>query len=118
MRFGSTLGTRRIVKAYPGLAGASVGSIFIESSKLLIRRKQFQQLRQQRQLDIRLKSSLESLDFGKMGAIVQIGANDGQHSDPMRDILVARDIRAVLVEPMPIAFKALSRLYSGHANVQ
>src|SRR6266481_2889610 len=109
MRFGTTLGTRKIVQAYPGLAGASVGSIFIESSKLLIRGKLFEQLRQQKELDVRLKSNLESLNFGKRGAIVQIGANDGQHSDPIRDILAARDIRAVLVEPMPIAFKALSR---------
>jgi FkbM family methyltransferase len=118
MRFGTTLGTRRIVKAYPGLAGASVGSIFIESSKLLIKGKLFEQLRQQRALDRRLQSSLESLDFGKRGAIVQVGANDGQHSDPIRDILAARDIRAVLVEPMPIAFQALSQLYTGKSNVQ
>ena len=118
MRFGTTPGTRKIVKAYPGLEGADIGSILILSSKMLVKGKLFDLLKKQRELDAKLKSSIEKVHYGKTGAIFQVGANDGQHSDPIKDILAAKDIRAVLVEPMPIAFKALSRFYAGSTNVQ
>lgn len=118
MRFGDTIGTRRIVRAYPGLKGASVGSVLKTSTKLLVAGKLLRMLKEQKALDDLLQSSLRSLEYGKKGTIVQIGANDGQHSDALRDILVSMDVRAVLVEPMPIAFKALSKLYPDKSKIQ
>lgn len=118
MKFGETIGTRKIAKAYPGLKGASVGSVVKMSSKLLLEGKLLKQLKQQRVLDKVLQSSLQTVQYGKKGAVVQIGANDGQHSDPIHDILETMDVRAVLVEPMPIAFKALSKLYPDRPKVQ
>jgi len=118
MKFGETIGTRRIVKAYPGLKGASVVSVVKMSSKLLIEGKLLKQLKQQRTLDKLLQDGLLEVTYGKKGTIVQIGANDGQHSDPIHDILATMDVSAVLVEPMPIAFKALSKLYPDRPRVQ
>jgi FkbM family methyltransferase len=42
---------------------------------------------------------------------IQIGANDGVHADPLRDLIMKHDLRGVLVEPVPEAFAALVNNY-------
>ena len=42
---------------------------------------------------------------------VQIGANDGVHADPLRDLIVRHDLAGILVEPVPEAFAALVANY-------
>jgi FkbM family methyltransferase len=44
---------------------------------------------------------------------VQIGANDGQAGDPLRDLIFSQPITTLLVEPVPSAFAALKENYSG-----
>ena len=42
---------------------------------------------------------------------IQIGANDGIQSDPLRDLILRHDLTGVLVEPVPEAFAALVANY-------
>ena len=48
---------------------------------------------------------------------VQIGANDGLRSDPIREFVVRYGWRGVMVEPMPFAFDALRRNYAGYPRL-
>lgn len=43
---------------------------------------------------------------------IQIGANDGLRSDPLRDFIVRNPWEGILVEPIPYSFKRLVRNYS------
>ncbi|MGB9187107.1 MAG: FkbM family methyltransferase [Methylovirgula sp.] len=51
------------------------------------------------------------------GAILQVGANDGLVDDPIHEIIVARNLPAVLVEPLPDLFEQLQRNYAGRSNI-
>ena len=49
--------------------------------------------------------------------LVQIGANDGVHTDPMHGWIVKYGWRSLLVEPMPVPFTALEEQHCEHPNV-
>ncbi len=118
MQIGDTFGTRKLANAFPGLVGASLGSVLKMSVKPMVTGKLIRQLKDQRTVDDLLKTSVENAKLGNTGVIVQVGANDGQHSDPLRDILASGNVKAVLVEPMPIAFEALHKLYAKNSNIR
>jgi len=44
---------------------------------------------------------------------VQIGANDGEQQDPLRDLVLGHDWAGIMVEPVPYVFERLRRNY-GH----
>lgn len=48
---------------------------------------------------------------------IQIGANDGSTSDPLRRQVVARAWRGIMVEPVPHIFEKLRARYSGSPHV-
>lgn len=49
--------------------------------------------------------------------LVQVGACDGVHGDPIRPFLEKTSIRAILVEPLDSNFQKLEKLYGESANV-
>ena len=49
--------------------------------------------------------------------VVQIGANDGVHSDPVNPFIEQYGWRGVLVEPVPDHFRRLQDTYEGYDNV-
>ncbi len=49
--------------------------------------------------------------------VVQIGACDGTHCDPIHDFLKTGKARAVLLEPMPYTFARLQEAYAGVPNL-
>jgi len=50
--------------------------------------------------------------------LLQIGANDGLTEDPVRELIKNNNLAAILVEPIPILFDALTTNYSGSPKVQ
>jgi len=57
---------------------------------------------------------------GEQARLIQVGANDGVMCDPLRRYLARdgeRNIRAVLVEPVPFYYTKLRNLYAGYPNV-
>jgi FkbM family methyltransferase len=48
---------------------------------------------------------------------VEIGANDGQQHDPLRELILSRDWRGIMVEPVPFVFERLRRNYAGLGRV-
>jgi FkbM family methyltransferase len=57
---------------------------------------------------------------GKHARLIQVGANDGVMCDPLRRYLARdgeRNIRAVLVEPVPFYYAKLGDLYAGYPNI-
>lgn len=50
--------------------------------------------------------------------LLQVGANDGLQQDPVRPVLENRNVRAVLVEPIPAVYERLKANYAGFPNVQ
>lgn len=67
-------------------------------------------------LDIWLRDRIKG---GGPTRIVQIGASDGSRNDPLRSYLEVPNLllEAVLVEPLPVAFKALQHLYQSDARI-
>lgn len=116
MKFGTSYGTRKLVEKYPTLNEATLGATLKISLKLLLEGKLWDQVGRQRVLTKGFEHGIEQINFGKDKAIVQVGANDGMHSDPLRPILAKQNMKAVLVEPMPLAFEALSRLYENRPD--
>jgi FkbM family methyltransferase len=59
------------------------------------------------------------LSLAKTGGytVLQIGANDGDRHDPLKDIIARDRPRCWLVEPIPDYFMALSRKYAGRDDV-
>lgn len=51
------------------------------------------------------------------GAVVQIGANDGLMSDPVRQSIVSLGLPALLVEPLPDIFSQLQRNYAAQTDI-
>ena len=49
--------------------------------------------------------------------VVQVGANDGSMADPLAPVLGRFGWQAVLIEPVPGYFKALSAKYASNDNV-
>lgn len=49
--------------------------------------------------------------------VVQIGASDGSLNDPLVDFLASSDCRAVLVEPLPEAFRQLSGRHAARPGI-
>ncbi|PQA88918.1 hypothetical protein CW354_02890 [Marinicaulis flavus] len=49
--------------------------------------------------------------------VVQIGANDGVSEDSVKSVLTLPNVRAVLIEPNPVAFEKLESLYASAPNV-
>lgn len=49
--------------------------------------------------------------------IVQVGASDGSLNDPLADFLAALECRAVLVEPLPEAFRKLSGRHAARPGI-
>ncbi|MFW6012071.1 MAG: hypothetical protein ACOC92_00005, partial [bacterium] len=51
--------------------------------------------------------------------VVQVGANDGSHDDPIHNFLIDRRdcTAALLVEPQPEIIPYLEKAYAGHPNV-
>jgi FkbM family methyltransferase len=56
---------------------------------------------------------------GKEARLIQVGANDGVMCDPLRQFLVhgTKNIRAVLVEPIPFYYTKLRNLYADYPNI-
>ena len=56
---------------------------------------------------------------GKEARIIQVGANDGVMCDPLRQFLAhsTKNIRAVLVEPIPFYYTKLRNLYTDYPNI-
>jgi len=52
------------------------------------------------------------------GAIIQIGANDGQLADPVHQIIKALSLPAILVEPLPDKFERLRRNYCNQPDIR
>jgi FkbM family methyltransferase len=50
--------------------------------------------------------------------LLQIGANDGVASDPVRAYIVEHKVPALLVEPQPKIFELLQKNYAGHPGVR
>lgn len=51
--------------------------------------------------------------------VIQVGANDGLVNDPLRDVFLLHEARAVLIEPHPWVFQhKLSRLYANRPGFQ
>lgn len=48
---------------------------------------------------------------------LQVGANDGIRADPIRNIVLERQLRGVLVEPLPDMFQSLVANYAGQPNL-
>jgi FkbM family methyltransferase len=57
-------------------------------------------------------------ESGKNTFVVQIGACDGKEDDPIHKYLVGGSVQAVLVEPVPHAFKRLQETYGNFRNVR
>ena len=57
------------------------------------------------------------LSEGK-GAILQVGSNDGIMADPVREIILAYKLPAILVEPIPDIFEQLRLNYSDKSNIR
>ena len=51
-------------------------------------------------------------------SIVQIGANDGVHSDPIRPIMNSYCVDAILLEPIPWLCEQLRKNYAGFAGAR
>ncbi len=49
--------------------------------------------------------------------VVQVGANDGVHSDPVRPFIEQYGWRGVLVEPVPDHYRRLQQTYAGHEHI-
>jgi FkbM family methyltransferase len=49
--------------------------------------------------------------------LVQIGANDGIQDDFMREIILSKNIKAHLLEPIPVFYEQLSSLYADSDRV-
>lgn len=54
---------------------------------------------------------------GKATTCIQIGANDGIDSDPVREYFVAWGWHGVLAEPLPDVYEQLTANYAGYPNV-
>ena len=54
---------------------------------------------------------------GSEFTVVQIGANDGVHSDPVRPFVEQYGWKGVLVEPVPDHYHRLQETYAGHKNI-
>jgi len=52
-----------------------------------------------------------------VGAVIQVGANDGLLDDPLRHILTERSLPVLFVEPLPDRFRELRRNTRAMANV-
>jgi FkbM family methyltransferase len=50
-------------------------------------------------------------------SIVQVGASDGSLNDPLADFLATLECRAVLVEPLPEAFRQLSGRHASRSGI-
>lgn len=52
--------------------------------------------------------------------LVQVGAFDGDHADPVKEVieLLGGGVRAILLEPQPDAFRRLQERYCGKTSVQ
>ena len=50
--------------------------------------------------------------------VVQIGAHDGIMADPVQKHLAEQDWRAILIEPHPVYFSELARLYKGNEKIE
>jgi FkbM family methyltransferase len=48
---------------------------------------------------------------------IQIGANDGQHADPLHRHIIANHWAGILVEPVPELFNRLNDTYADHDNL-
>lgn len=67
--------------------------------------------------DIKLVLALYSI-AGRNPAFVQIGAFDGQTSDPVFEYVQAGRMKCLLVEPIETSFQKLKKLYEGVPHVQ
>jgi FkbM family methyltransferase len=56
------------------------------------------------------------LKYGR-GTVVQVGANDGVMSDPVRGTVLNLGLPALFVEPLPDLFERLKKNYAGHSQV-
>ena len=60
---------------------------------------------------LRIFPSLQDLNF------IQIGANDGKRFDPIHQFVVKYNWRGMLVEPVPVNFRALQATYAGNCRL-
>ena len=44
---------------------------------------------------------------------IEIGANDGEQHDPLRELILGREWRGIMIEPVPFVFERLRRNYAG-----
>jgi FkbM family methyltransferase len=49
---------------------------------------------------------------------IQVGANDGVHGDPIRDLVLEHDLSGILVEPLPDLFAHLRQNYAGRVKLR
>jgi len=52
-----------------------------------------------------------------MGAVLQIGANDGVMEDPIRESILRLKLPALLVEPLPDLFSRLKTNYADQSQI-
>lgn len=55
---------------------------------------------------------------GRKPIVVQIGANDGMRADPVRPLILRRELPALLVEPIPDVFASLQANYAGQPGLR
>jgi FkbM family methyltransferase len=118
MRVKDLPGTSSLVARYPSFSELALSRAARLSADLLLHPARMRLVRDQKQLSATLVRQIDCTDLTGDKRIVQIGANDGKHDDPIRHILAAKNIGAVLVEPLPVAFNALSKLHANRPNTQ
>lgn len=61
---------------------------------------------------------LEKLLPKKQIYFVQVGSNDGISNDPLRKKIVKYDWKGILIEPSPIPFAKLKKIYDKNSNIE
>ncbi len=99
-----------------------MGGIAVRFNELVKRFLRLTPVEVRRRLPETTFSALDLLlaSLGLAGAtptILQVGACDGIHSDPIRQFVIKGHARAILLEPNPFAFERLQQSYHEVSNV-
>jgi FkbM family methyltransferase len=107
--------TKKIAEKYPGLYKSPLSRALYVTAKHLFDRKLKQFLKDEAKINAEFLEQIRRTDLtGKK--IIQIGANDGKHDDPLASVL-EDDVEAILVEPLAAPFKELSHLYGERPSI-
>jgi len=111
-------GTSRLARMHANFCELTLGRAARMSTRLLLDPGMLNRIRAQWQISADLIKRIECTDLTGSKRVIQIGANDGKHDDPIQHILATTSVGAVLVEPMPIAFEALAKLHGERPYTQ